>query len=55
MEKEITYRTLFDRFAKLGETFDEESIERFEDMIIEEASWSERILATAVSPEPMLG
>jgi len=28
MEKEIA-RTLFDRFAKSGETFDEEWIERF--------------------------
>jgi len=36
MEKEIAYRTLFDRFAKLGETFDEQWIERFEDIIIEE-------------------
>jgi len=35
MEKEIA-RTLFDRFAKSGKTFDEEWIERFEDMIIEE-------------------
>src|SRR5271166_4351788 len=35
MEKEIA-RTLFDRFAKSGETFDVKWIERFEDMIIEE-------------------
>ena len=35
MEKEIA-RTLFDHFAKSGKTFDEEWIERFEDMIIEE-------------------
>ncbi len=32
----IAYRILFNRFAKLGDTFDEEWIERFEDMIVEE-------------------
>ena len=36
MDKEIAYRELFNRFAKLGETFDDNWIENFDDIIIEE-------------------
>ena len=36
MEKETTYRSLFDSFAKPGEKFDEEWIENFDEIIIEE-------------------
>ncbi len=36
MEKEITYRALFDQYAKPGDTFGEEWIEEFDSTIIEE-------------------
>ena len=36
MEKETAYRTLFDSFAKPGEKFDEEWIDTFYEIIIEE-------------------
>jgi hypothetical protein len=36
VEKETVYRSLFDRFAKAGEKFDEEWIESFDEIIIEE-------------------
>jgi hypothetical protein len=36
LDKEIVYRELFNRFAKLGETFDEDWIEKFDDMITED-------------------
>ena len=35
MEKEIAYRTLFNRFAKSGDKFNDDWIEEFEDAIIE--------------------
>jgi hypothetical protein len=36
LDKEIAYRELFNRFAKLGETLDDDWIEKFDDIIIEE-------------------
>jgi len=36
MEKEIAYRCLFDSFAKSGEKFDDEWIDNFDEIIIEE-------------------
>ena len=36
MDKEFTYRALFDQYAKPGETFGEEWIEEFDETIIEE-------------------
>ena len=36
MEKETTYHSLFDNFAKPGEKFDEEWIDNFDEIIIEE-------------------
>jgi hypothetical protein len=36
MEKETVYRSLFDNFAKPGERFDEEWIDNFDEIIIEE-------------------
>ena len=35
MEKEIAYRTLFNRFAKSGDNFNDDWIEEFQDAIIE--------------------
>jgi hypothetical protein len=36
LDKEIAYRELFNRFAKPGETFDDNWIDTFDDIIIEE-------------------
>jgi hypothetical protein len=36
MDNEITYRSLFNRFAQPDDKFDEECVEEFEDAIIEE-------------------
>jgi len=36
MDKEFTYRALFDQYAKPGEKFDEEWIEGFDGTIVEE-------------------
>lgn len=36
LEKKIAYRELFNRFAKSGETFDDNWIDKFDDTIIEE-------------------
>jgi hypothetical protein len=36
LDKEIAYRELFNRFAELGETFDDNWIDTFDDIIIEE-------------------
>ena len=36
MEKEVVYRSLFDSFAKPGEKFDQEWIDNFDEIIIEE-------------------
>jgi len=36
MEKETAYRRLFDSFAKPGEKFDEEWIDNFDEVIVEE-------------------
>jgi hypothetical protein len=38
MEKEVVYRSIFDNFAKPGEKFGEEWIDKFDDTIIEEGS-----------------
>jgi len=44
VDKEFTYRALFDQYAKPGEKFDEEWIERFDSTIAEEGvgthSWN---------------
>jgi hypothetical protein len=50
----MAYRQFFNRFSEPGEKFDEEWIDNFDDVIIEEGEWWRRILGKAIIPERVL-